>query len=85
MTGRILEFKLVAIPGLEARHEQHPVTALAALHGVTTAVPEVEITDQAHGGGARRIDGKTHPFHLHAKMLHAAQLRTQGVVDVFRL
>ncbi len=85
MTGRIFQFKLVAIPRLEARHKQHPVTAETALHRVATAIPEVEIADQAHGGGARRIDRKTHPFYLLAEMLHGAQLGAKGVVEIFRL
>ena len=82
---RVFQFELVAIPGLEARHEQHPVTALAALHRVATAIPEVEIADEAHRGGARRIDRKTHPFHLLIQMLHGAQLGTERMVEVFRL
>ena len=81
----VFELELVAIPGLETRHEQHPVTTLAALHGVTTAIPEVEIADQAHRRGARRIDGEAHPCHLLAEMFHGAQLGAQGVVEVFRL
>ncbi|MNK46985.1 hypothetical protein D3C87_657860 [compost metagenome] len=85
MAGRIFQFELVTVPGLEARHEQHPVTALAALHGVATAIPEVEIADQAHRCGARRIDGEAHPCHLLTEMLHGTQLRAQGVVEVFRL
>ncbi|MNR44308.1 hypothetical protein D3C85_1630310 [compost metagenome] len=85
VAGRIFQFKLVAIPRLEARHEQHPVAALAALHGVTAAIPEVEVADEAHRAGARRIDGEAHPFHPLAKMVNAAQLGTEGVVEVFWL
>ena len=52
---------------------------------MAAAIPEVEIADEAHGGGARCIDRETHPFHLLAKMLHGAQLGAKGVVEVFRL
>ncbi len=82
---RVFQFELVAIPGLEPRHEQHPVAALAALHGVTASIPEVEIPDEAHGGCARRVDGKAYPFHLLAEVRHGAQLGAEGVVEVFRL
>lgn len=68
----IFELELVAIPRLESRQKQHPVTSQAALHRVATTIPEVEIADEAHGSGARRIDRKTHPIHLLAEMLHGA-------------
>lgn len=52
---------------------------------MAAAIPEVEVADEAHRGGARRIDRKTNPFHPLAEMLHGAQLGAQGVVEVFRL
>ncbi|MNG04209.1 hypothetical protein D3C84_873240 [compost metagenome] len=85
MAGRILELKLVAIPRLEAGYKQHPVTTLAALHRVAATVPEVEVADQAHRSGARRIDGEAHPFHPLAEVFHGAQLGAQGVIEVLRL
>ena len=76
----VFEFELVAIPGLEPRHEQHPVTALAALHGVATAIP-VEIAYGAHRGGLRRIDGGA-PLHLLAEVRpRCATGAPRGVIE----
>ncbi len=75
---RAADLELVVLAGLEPRHEQLPESpVLPQPHRVASAVPLVEITDDADATGIRGPDREAEAVDA----VEAAELRPQDLVD----